>query len=739
MKTNAIWLSASVFALAWCGAAAAQTAAPATSRAPAASNGSGGVQEVVVTADRRTTNLQKTAVAATVLSGADLTRKGIVTVDQLQFLSPSLTINNFGQGNDFDIRGIGKGEHNTQTTTGVVTYRDGVATFPGYFQEEPYYDIANLEILRGPQGTFAGQNATGGAVIVTTRDPTIGGGYNGYLLGRYGNYNDTSLQGAVNLPISDTLAARVAFNTEYRDSFYNIGGPLSGDRNLSYGSGRVSLLWKPTSSLTVSFKTDYNYLANGGYFGDAIINPLTGKLNPTSDLFKFNNNFRTFATDQFVRSVLKVDYVDPGTDITFRSITGYQDGRSAWKGDIDGTDLPAPNYIIDEGVKETIWSQEFNVISPSKGPITWILGTYYQSNDYNFPHGQFDIGVPPGLFDEELNGVNNTYTAAVFGQLSFNLPDGFQLQLGGRYSNWGTVNHVNYLVPEFAVNYFQNASEYGSNFTGKVALNWNIDRDNFLYAFVATGAKPGGLNTALYFANGVNFGPPPPPFRQEYVTDYEGGWKASLFDNHVHTQLGVYYNDFQHFQVIIPIPDNPVLTTEENDPTSTKLYGLEASAQGVWGDFAGNIGLGVGHSELGRFYAQDPRLATSGTCNLKTGPLTSTCLNLAGNPQTYAPDVTFDVGAQYNFHLPGGDLLTPAVSFSYISSQWATLFDNRAAGDYLAARDILGATLAWTHGSFVTTLYGTNLLNDHYVAAVLSPIQLAGPPLQFGVSVMKTF
>ena len=80
-------------------------------------------------------------------------------------------------------------------------------------------------MLRGPQGTFSGQNATGGAVIVNTNNPVIGGGYDGYLLGHYGNYNDAGLQGAVNLPINDTLAARVAFNGEYRDPFYACAAP----------------------------------------------------------------------------------------------------------------------------------------------------------------------------------------------------------------------------------------------------------------------------------------------------------------------------------------------------------------------------------------------------------------------------------------------------------------------------------------------------------------------------------
>ncbi len=722
MRNHILWLSTSVSALAlgWAGGAAAQAAQRTGDAAT--------IQELVITAERRTENLQTTAIAATVMTGADLAKQGVVTVDQLQFISPSLTVNNFGQGNDFDIRGIGKGEHNSQTSTGVVTYRDGVATFPGYIQEEPYFDIASVEILRGPQGTFSGQNATGGAVILTTADPKIKGGYTGYIQGQLGNYSDWGLQGAVNLPISDTVAARVAFFTEERNSFYHITGPWTGDPGVKWGALRLGVLWQPNDKLKVLWKTDADALQNGGYFGDALTNK------GTSTLFNFANNFKTYAQDNFVRSILKVDYtLDNGIDL--RSISGYQQGRSAWTGDIDGTASTTNNITIAESVLDRIWSQEFNIISPDKGPFQWVLGAYYQNNRYDFPFGQFDIGFPPGGLDEALNGVNPTYTAAVFGQGSWSWDNGLQLQVGARYSKWKTTNRAFFDVPEFGLHFPQNQSEEGNNLTGKIALNWKVDADNFLYAFVASGAKPGGLNTALDFAGGVI----PPPFGQEYVTDYEVGWKSSLLDNHLRAQVGAYYNSFEHFQVTLPIPNAPTQSTEQNVPNPTKLYGVEASAQGVFGDFSFNAGIGLEHSELGTFFTEDPRLPTAGVCNPQTGPLTAACINLSGKPQTYAPDFTFNLYGQYVFHLANSDSLTPAVSYSHISEQWATLFDNRAAGDHLDPRDIWGASLAWTHGDIVTTLYGSNLSNDKYVAAAVSPIRIAGPPRQFGLRVTKSF
>ena len=123
----------------------------------------------------------------------------------------------------------------------------------------------------------------------------------------------------------------------------------------------------------------------------------------------------------------------------------------------------------------------------------------------------------------------------------------------------------------------------------------------------------------------------------------------------------------------------------------------------------------------------------------RVGPASASCINIGGHPQTYAPEVTFNFGAQYDFHLAGGDTVTPQVNFSHISHQWGTLFDNKAAGDYLSPRDILGASIAWKHKDIVATLYGTNLTDDHYVAALLSPIRLAGAPRQYGISIMKAF
>jgi iron complex outermembrane recepter protein len=738
MKIQDLCLSASAVILSWCGTAGAQTVTSAT----AVSSGES-LTEVVVTAERRHTDLQNTPISATVITGADLGNFGVVTVDQLQFATPGAVVNNFGQGNDFNIRGVGKAEHNSQTTVGVVTYRDGVATFPGYFQGEPYYDVATVEILRGPQGTFGGQNATGGAVFVNTNDPVIGGGFNGYVQGQVGNYTDFGLQGAINLPISDTLAARFAFFSESLDSFYHVtgpnGGPYTGNPgNVRTGSGRLSLLWKPDDALTVLLKTDYNYLNFGAY--------PASPYNSTDDLFNIGVNSPQQALDRFGRTVLKIDYVMPD-GITLRSVSGYQKGDTQYQADLDGTNgvlngtIPYPNDYFADNVWETLWSQEFNVISRDSGFLTWIFGLYADGANLNFvPNYYFlistppigtPLGSPPNPVNEyRLQGTNPTSARAAFGQLSFQLAKSLQLQIGARYTDAKTTNHVQVL--QYGLQIADEQSQKYTNTSGKVSLNWTVNSNNFLYAFVSTGFRPGGLNVPVGLGT-------PAAFDAEKLTNYEVGWKSTSLEGHLRTQLDAFYYDYKNFQVIVGYPQLPVFGFELNNPNPTHIYGFEAQTQAVFGDFSLDAGMAVMHSELGRFFATDPRIVAFSSCDPQSGPSSASCIDLTGHTQTYAPNFTFNIGTQYKFALSPQDTLTPRVNYGYVGPQWATLFENSGLGDHLAGRSILGAQLAWAHAHFITTLYGTNVTDQHYVGALNSGLNFAGPPRQFGVRFLTSF
>ncbi len=213
--------------------------------------------------------------------------------------------------------------------------------------------------------------------------------------------------------------------------------------------------------------------------------------------------------------------------------------------------------------------------------------------------------MPPGGFDEELYGNNFTHTAAGFGQVSFNLPDGFQLQAGGAIRRGPRRTGLNF-VPEYSpfLDQSMDKSFSGHNFTGKVALNWKVDPNNFLYAFVASGAKPGGLNISLYTYPQQ---PIPAPFGQEYVVDYEVGWKSSLFDNHVRTQSAASTTTSATSRSPSRSRTTRISTTELNDPSGTKLYGFEASAQAVFGGLSVNRTSASSTASSARSTTQEPR------------------------------------------------------------------------------------------------------------------------------------
>ena len=721
---RASWLVVSLLTLGWCSMASAQSPEPGDDDANAEEDSNSEDSEmgvVVVTAERRDEPLQTTPIAATVLSGEELVERGINVVDHLMFVTPSATVNNFGQGIDFNIRGIGKGEHNTQTTTGVITYRDGVATFPGYFTGEPYYDIATVEILRGPQGTFSGENATGGAVFVNSNDPVIDGGYTGYLQGLAGNYSDLGLQGALNIPISETLAARVAMNTENRDSFWDIEGPYTGtDARLRSRSGRVGLLWTPTDELSVLFKYDYNDLDFGAYPADPV--------NAPNDIFDITANGFLKARDIFSRSVLRADYeFDGGT--VFRSTTGYQDGNTAYGADLDGTQFF--NRIFRDSVDEEILSQEFNLISSQDDAWSWIVGAYFQQDDYEFLPDEFIIGIPEGnpATEYRLEGTNERQTNAAFGQVGFQLSERWEIELGARYTDHRTTNDVDVL--QYGTPITADQTERYSDTSGKLALNWEVSDRHFLYGFIATGFKPGGLNVNVGLGN-------PAPFDEEKVTSFETGWKASWNDDHVRTQVTAFYNDYENFQVIIGNPTIPVFGLEVNVPDTTKIYGAEAEIQAFLGDFRFDAGVGWMRSELGAFFATDPRIPAFAACDPETGPQSASCIDLEGRDQTYAPDFTFNAGLQYDFHV-GSGVITPRISYAHVGEQWATLFQNEARGDRIESRNITNAQIAWQHDDWVVTLYGTNLSDEHYVAAINSGLRFAGYPRTYGLRVLWTF
>jgi iron complex outermembrane receptor protein len=691
----------------------------------------GQIEELVVTAERREVSLQKTAISATVLTGHDLDKKSIATIDALQFTTPSLTIQDTGENVLVNIRGVGKSEGGVQDPSGVLIYRDGVSTSPGGFLgDEPYYDIAAVEVLRGPQGTVAGENSTGGALFIREVDPTLGR-VSGFAEAQYGNYNDERARGAVNIPLSDTFAVRLAGNLEHRDSFYHLSGPWTGNPGRhDEADGRISLLWQPSDALRVVWKNDYSYIDHGG----SPAGPNTGK---TDHLFDLSSDAHLAGVEHGLRSVLQVSYKF-ANGMTLRSISGYQYGKTIYDLDLDGTSLvapagPGPQIYTVVGTDRTT-SEEINLVSPDKGPFTWVLGAVYQHELVRIPNRGFIQSLSP--FGTTTTGLalqlgyeTPRDNWGVFANGAYNLTDRLQVQLGARYSEDRmsmtdqaliTFNGAT-LLNHPIIDEHQN----DTRLTWKAGLNYRLGDQGLIYGFVATGHKIGGIDPLA--GTGLPAGTPGPIFKPEEVTDYELGWKDSYFNGHLRTQLDGYHYDYENFQVSIFDPAN-ALGEIKNVSGTSKIEGLEAQGEGVFGDLSFDFGVSYNHSEIGTFSAVDPRRLAAGL------------QNLTGREQPNAPPWTVNLGAQYAFHLGDGDTLTPRIDYGMVAARWATLFQV-APTDRLAEQNLVNAQLTYArHDDWQVTAYATNLFDLHYVSSLsLGNLANAGPPQQFGVRIAKTF
>lgn len=677
-------------------------------------------EAIVVTAQRRATDLLDSPLAASVLSGDDLEDRQVTNLDALQFATPSLSVSNFGQGNLLNIRGIGRSEVVTQASAGVPIYRDGVATFNAYFASaEPYFDIASVQVLRGPQGTFAGQNSTGGAIFVTTRDPELAA-VSGYGQLQIGSYDQIAGQAVLNVPIGDTLAFRIGGDAEARDGFYNYSGQFTGDPDrVRRAAGRLGLLWQPSSAFRAVFKVDYNHHDSGANTYAPIASP--------DDLFDVASDEDLFAVDEFVRTTANLSYVF-GDGAILRSITGYQHGVTRQRSDSDGTALPIA--ALEYRATEEIVSQEINYISPDDRRLRYVLGAYYSDSNVGLP--LFLVEAPP--VEIEINSRLKRGNAALFGHVVFDLAPQLSVEAGARY-NRATVEQD--LLTTVRFGGFPLSTTPGpaglptqERVTGKVGLSWHPAPDHLIYGFVATGDKNAGLNVN---ASG------PPSFDHERLTAYEAGYKLSLLDRRLRVQLGYFHYDYRDYQLsqFDPLTRQSVIS---NVPGRTGSDGFEAQIDGRFGGTAFNLAASYITSELPRFFSVDPRFPPplgSPACPADGPSTTPQCRDLTGQRLPFQPRHTLSAGIEHRVETRRGSF-TPRVDVGYVGPQFTTVFQTPVL-DTLESRTIVNASVNYRSGPWGATLFATNLLDEEYIVAKLSGLRVAGLPQQFGLRVGRSF
>ena len=756
MRANGRYLAAaSALALIGCGV----LAGPAQAQTPRVSST---VDELIITAERREQNLQTTAISATVLDQRLLEAKGVTGLTSLQFAAPGIQISDYSSANTFNIRGIGQAQVDIDLPSGVVIYRDGVPTLTGYFQNAPYYDLAGVEVLRGPQGTFVGKSAAAGAVFIRTRDPELGTAPSGEVQAGVGNHSFFEGTGVLNMPLGDNFAARVAFHTEHRESLFDsitsnpipggkyAQGPLFGrgaDDERHLYSLRVGFRWKPTDNFDAIFKLDGDYLDFGCHCTTGLV-PATGV---EEDLDNPIVNGKHHYIDKGVRSSLNLNYT-LANGFLLKSLTGFSTVKTDADWDSNGSSNAASGF--ESAGKFTNYSQEFDILSPADKRLRVVAGLFLQRyvNDIpEYPQSGFSLYTD----DSSVPLLNtpwkkNEKTIGVFTQAAYDITDALELQVGIRYTDY-KFNQFTKLVlfPGFldlpfnepAGGVFQKFKEDSVDW--KVNLNYQFTDSQFLYALVSRGHTPGSINI---FSN-AQTPTRHTPYGEMEVINYEGGLKSTLMDGRLRTQLAVYYQTFQDYQAGFAfasgagIPAISTISEFKNAQTTSKIYGVEFGGQGVFGDLSIDFGAAYSKSKLGSF-----GIITDIFAPVYGGPAT---IDLDGTSSPFAPKLSGNVGVAYTFHVDSWQsdgTLTPRIDIAAKSHSYASLFHNKAT--YLEGVTLVNASLRYEGGNWWGLLYATNLFDKSFAGAkqnvtgesgAIAGIVYRAPPRLFGLRVGRNF
>lgn len=673
-------LFAGVTALAFGAGHPSATLAQSTATNGDASAQSDELQEVIVTAERRTQDLQKTAIAITVVSGESLEAHGENTPAQILQDVPSVVvqggiaspIGGAGGPPNIAIRGIGTDGPNRNGATAI--YEDGVLIVGG---GADFYDVNRIEVLRGPQGTLYGRGATGGAVNIITNDPNQNFGGSGQAnIGSYGTF-DT--QGALNLPVTDTLSARFSFNTVHHNGYFS-----STAGNESDYSGRAKILFRPNDNFSLLLGgVHYAADQNGG--GTVTVS----NTNPTPTDWTASTTVAGHDVISFTEGYANLELNLGFANLTY--IPAYQ-VTSSTQNNFDGSISGMPwNHQF---------TQELRLSNDASSKLTWTAGAfYYNSNFYQ------NYGIP-GTFHFDQGYAASS--AAAFGELTVPVTDATRLSGGVRESR-DTVYHTNTSSfprgnpatnPLFVSAYEDVLNKSYSHFDWKARAEHDLTPDNMLYGVISTGYRPGGS------VNGLAYAP-------EVVTAYEVGAKNRFGDRAVVNGALFYYN-YGGFQAPESCCAPQVQSVMESLPA--KFFGAEVE---------GTLLL----------TAAD-QLQLSGTylhARFEGDTTASTLFAKAyadGQAVPHAPTWSMAGTFSHTFTLPNGAKLVPEID-SHYQTQIFTDFDTSVYGQGGTVTDqsfvqkaytIANATLTYTStsGNYHITIYDNNLTNVIYKTTVTS-------------------
>src|SRR3984893_741952 len=703
-----------LYTLAVPAAAMAESAPPAKIDAAAQTDFLG---EIVITAQRRVEKLDQVPIAASVISGAELTTRGVSNLDDLGSVAPALNIQNQQALAYVNIRGVGLQSTNPTTSSGVANYSDGFFIPHETAIADTYYDVGQIEVLRGPQGTLVGQNSTGGAIFVNSVRPTFDH-VTGFIQQTFGDYRYSETQGAVNVPLSNQLAIRAAANVSHKDSFYddiNVGGsPLTA--NLQPGAvdaqaARIGVHWQPTADLDIYLKYETSARNGDGYVGKsyAELGGANNSVDPRlANPFVVSYDVPSWDKYRLWRVTNEINW-NISESVAVRSLSGYQytENRNQWEDDFTYARISSATQRF----RDTTFEQEVDLLSNGKGAFSWILGAFYLRDS---TPTYLSLTIPPTI---QIDTGPFEHSYAVFGQGTYKFTDNWQLLLGGRVNRdektpTGTQQLVGFPLPPVSLA----ASIRTTVPTGKIALSYFPDPDSTLYISASRGFKPGGANPS----NSVNF-----IFQPEKINAYEGGYKGEIFQRKLRVSGAAFYYDYKNLQTSV---FDPVSQRAIANVPRARIYGAEIEANAQLGAVSLNGGVSYTQSRINQ------QLALIDARDPLAGPQ-----DVTGRQLSYAPKWTVNAGPTYSLPISVGTL-TATMRYSYTSRDYPTLFQ-RAPIDVLGSHSLVNLNLALSlNNGLRIEAYSTNVSDALYAAGTIGTgSAIWGAPRQYGVRLGYNF
>ncbi len=654
MKTKILTSSVSLLTIAFC------TAANAQSEPRAQDHTATRVDDIIVTAQRREQASQDVGVSLSVVGGEQLDEKGISVVNDLENAVPNMEVDSqFGGGQpQFRIRGIGAREYSSNNASTVGIYVDEVAHPYTVTTQGALFDIARMEVLRGPQGTLYGRNTTGGAVNIITNAPTAD--FQAGVNAEYGTYNRYKVEGYVSGQIAPSLLGRLAAVTEQGGAWqYNRDtGEKLGDLDKTAVRGRLT--WDISETVTADLSATYS-VDNSDGRGFRLLGPYTvadGSVTYPADTAWRITGWGIspqMAAKAGVSTDAKPFRDNDGFDVSARikanlgwadltSITAYQTFSRKEFNDWDGTRFHESNVLFYNEIN--VFEQELRLSSNRDGPFHWMIGAHYadESND--------------GGFYTEFRGlatlINTQYEQSVsafgvFTHNSYQVTDRLNLIAGLRWEteertlrSGGT--YVEPAPPPAAVTYDTDLDEV----SGRLGLEYKLADDALFYASVARGVKSGGFTT--YNATSAT------PFKPEIVIAYETGIKSDLFDRRLRVNGALFYYDYKNQQVqgLEYSRDTGRLGKITNVPKS-HIWGGEVELTWVPVDgltISQNLGYKTG--EYDEYFAIDG--PATDAANPPNGPWDVIIANDRSGERLAFPKMNYGGSIAYDWGMSGWDL-----------------------------------------------------------------------------------